>query len=122
MKFLTYKEWLKKHQINERSNECVKCEGTGKFLCKHCEGDGNLYTISGEEAGECPECYGNGAEDCDECGGTGNFLKSEYLYILKNDKARIITFANPRFDSYYLHNLNEEFDKAFKSIKEKNGK
>jgi len=42
---------------------CSVCKGTGKKLCRRCNGTGNL--------GNCPKCNGRGAIYCPSCNGTG---------------------------------------------------
>ena len=63
--------------------KCLKCDGSGKISCNHCNGEGTLYIKSRVwddiyykyeyeyKASFCGKCFGIGSVKCMACDGKG---------------------------------------------------
>ncbi len=48
--------------IEEHTEACPECDGSGEVDCMDCEGSG-----IGEDGEVCDACFGDGSEDCPNC-------------------------------------------------------
>jgi DnaJ-class molecular chaperone len=71
--------------MDEKKNECSKCNGTGNIPCQDCDGSGQSKVIItnnsdifsgtkiffGDSPLDCETCQGAGHVECPDCNGSG---------------------------------------------------
>lgn len=65
--------------LEDHSEECSSCDGSGTEECGDCDGSGNQSCRECDGEGEltCDVCDGSGKEECSECGGSGKLEDGE---------------------------------------------